>query len=200
VASRGKKTIGPRPELVQEILAKTEIETFYMYNSERFSQFAGERLGVKIGKGSVEQVGDIARAYSRATSPTVRKRAEEAVRVWLSTKFDVVAEPGGFPDFTCANAGSDSLYGFEVIYSEGVNRLAAMLNGVLGGATKELAESRFTELTFVAVLPDEERARIANRLFCRKMKVVLASRVRLLTGFVSGDPPEFVPTGGSLGQ
>ena len=58
VHSRGEKIIGPRPELVQEIKSKTNVSIFYMYNSERFIEYAGQYLGITIQKKSIEQVRD----------------------------------------------------------------------------------------------------------------------------------------------
>lgn len=56
----GGKTIGPRPELLSEIIAKTGLRAFYMYRSERFLEVAGKHFGVKVEKETVEQVKMIA--------------------------------------------------------------------------------------------------------------------------------------------
>ena len=58
VESKGKKIIGPRPELVEEILA-AGASSFYMYNSERFLVFAGQYLGVQVEQESIIQVREI---------------------------------------------------------------------------------------------------------------------------------------------
>ena len=59
VDSKGKKTIGPRPELVAEIYAKAPVSQFYMYNSQRFMQFAADYLGIDVREESIRQVHDI---------------------------------------------------------------------------------------------------------------------------------------------
>ena len=59
VDSKGEKTIGPRPELVQEINSKGKIENFYMYNSDRFLQYAKEYLELTISDKTIDQVRDI---------------------------------------------------------------------------------------------------------------------------------------------
>ena len=56
VDSKGKKTIGPRPELIEEIRAEAEADVFHMYSSERFMQYAREYLGVNVKEESITQV------------------------------------------------------------------------------------------------------------------------------------------------
>jgi hypothetical protein len=60
VKSRGKKRIGPRPELVDELSRKSGSKGFYMYTSELFLQHANEYLGAQVRQQSIEQVRDVA--------------------------------------------------------------------------------------------------------------------------------------------
>jgi hypothetical protein len=50
------QTIGPRPELTEEIIAKGGVRGFYMYRSDRFLEFAQKFLNVKVSKESVDQI------------------------------------------------------------------------------------------------------------------------------------------------
>ena len=59
VNSKGEKTIGPRPELVQEIFSEGKIENFYMYNSDRFLHYAKEYLKIDVSDKTIDQVRDI---------------------------------------------------------------------------------------------------------------------------------------------
>jgi len=60
------KTIGPRPELIEEITSEAGVESFYMYNMERFMEFAEEYIGVKLEKTSLEEVKATADLYDEA--------------------------------------------------------------------------------------------------------------------------------------
>ncbi len=60
VESQGRKTIGPRPELIEEISSKAGVLSFYVYNPERFIKYAKEYLEIDIQDKSVEQARDIA--------------------------------------------------------------------------------------------------------------------------------------------
>lgn len=68
INSNGKKTIGPRPELVEEICSKTGLKLFYMYNTQRFLEFSKTYLGTKINQKSIDQARDIAQISKDKTS------------------------------------------------------------------------------------------------------------------------------------
>jgi PIN like domain len=61
VDSNGSKTIGPRPELVEEILREGKVESFWMYSSDRFMQFARDFLNVEIEEDSIAQARNASR-------------------------------------------------------------------------------------------------------------------------------------------
>jgi DNA-binding NarL/FixJ family response regulator len=65
VESKGKKIIGPRPELVEELSSKAGVSSFYMYNSERFLEFAKKYLGIQVKPESIHQVRDITQLAKR---------------------------------------------------------------------------------------------------------------------------------------
>ncbi|MBZ0296753.1 MAG: PIN domain-containing protein [Anaerolineae bacterium] len=55
----GGKTLGPRPELIQEIFHKASVQ-FYMYTSDRFLQYATEYLNLKSADTSIEEIEEVA--------------------------------------------------------------------------------------------------------------------------------------------
>jgi len=52
------KTLGPRPELVSELLQKAGV-VFYMYNTERFAHYAKEQLGAEVKQASINEIRDV---------------------------------------------------------------------------------------------------------------------------------------------
>lgn len=52
------KTIGPRPELVEEILSKTGMR-FYMYQPAAFMQYAKEQLKQEVREQSIDEIRDV---------------------------------------------------------------------------------------------------------------------------------------------
>ncbi|MBB6342042.1 hypothetical protein HNP49_002210 [Pseudomonas fluvialis] len=92
VKQNGEKTISPRPELIGEILEKTRIQRFHMYNSENFLKFANEALSVEISKEAIQEVRDVTRVRDRerARIYTLRNMGRSAVKVvyeWLSGRY-----------------------------------------------------------------------------------------------------------------
>ncbi|MBD3290900.1 hypothetical protein GF337_18980 [candidate division KSB1 bacterium] len=55
----GNNTIGPHPELVDEILHEAKLDQFYMYNSERFLKYANKYLDTKISEDTLIEVRDV---------------------------------------------------------------------------------------------------------------------------------------------
>jgi len=56
IESAGRKTVGPRPELLDEMRREGGVVTFYMYNSERFVQYAKQYLGAEVKQESIDQI------------------------------------------------------------------------------------------------------------------------------------------------
>ncbi|MBO9100020.1 MULTISPECIES: PIN-like domain-containing protein [unclassified Rhizobium] len=56
------KTLGPRPELVSEIKAHSDVDAFHMYSVERFLKLAKEHLNIDVSTGSITEAREIARS------------------------------------------------------------------------------------------------------------------------------------------
>jgi len=80
--SKGKKTIGPRPELIEELRSEADVDAFYMYSSERFLSYAREYLGVHVKEESITQVRE-SKPIRRSIPNKQNSTAEIAVRAWL---------------------------------------------------------------------------------------------------------------------
>lgn len=58
IQSQGKQTLGPRPELVDEIVSTSGVQVFWMYNTARFLTYAKER-DPSVKAESIEQVRNV---------------------------------------------------------------------------------------------------------------------------------------------
>jgi PIN like domain len=79
--SNGKKTIGPRPELVEEILSAGKVENFWMYSSDRFMQFARDFLNVQIEQDSIVQAQNASDLISISASSMGSSNAQASLSV-----------------------------------------------------------------------------------------------------------------------
>jgi hypothetical protein len=118
VDSKGKKTIGPRPELVEEMRRRGGVSGFHMYTSERFLKYAKDFLGTQIKVESIQQVRDVRSQRITQSIPMFSddRRGLDAVEVWLKSRYvgDDVSRGPGRPDFLVLRRDGTSL-GFEVI-------------------------------------------------------------------------------------
>ena len=123
VKSAGKKTIGPRPELIDEIKSKAGVSSFYMYNSERFMQFAWKHLRIQVKAESIDQVRDVAQAgrpevrLRTRLIPQIHREVQRAVLGWVQNLHpgdEVLVNEHGFPDFIVTRTIDGARLGYEV--------------------------------------------------------------------------------------
>jgi hypothetical protein len=123
------KTIGSRPELIEEIRREAGVEKFHMYTTESFLRYSKQHLDVKVEDDAIDEV---KKAHSDGmysiifASPNEanfhhkqyveRHRgqiAEDAVYNWLATQgFDRIEQNTRFPDFIVHRDGF--INGYEV--------------------------------------------------------------------------------------
>jgi len=114
VESQGKKTIGPRPELVEEISSKAGVLSFYMYNSEHFIKYAKEHLKIEIQDKSIEQARDIALFATETYEPDLRLSNVFEI---TNKYFDDSSEPQKIV-IRFTNSGTDLIQVKKILYSD----------------------------------------------------------------------------------
>jgi hypothetical protein len=110
VDSQGKKTIGPRPELVEEISSKAGVVLFYMYSSERFTKFAKEYLKIEVQDKSIEQIRDIAEVEKR------KFKLRDGFEI-TNKSFDDTSDPQKIV-IRFTNTGYDPIQVRKILYSD----------------------------------------------------------------------------------
>lgn len=68
----GKKTLGPRPELISEIKAESNIDNIYFYTSERFLKYSTDYIGAVVSDKSINQVRDVSKLRSKNSISLVK--------------------------------------------------------------------------------------------------------------------------------
>jgi hypothetical protein len=170
IDSAGRKTIGPRPELVQEIKEKAGVDLFYMYNSERFMQYAREYLSAQIKEESISQVRDIARSavVNSSDLSSFGEAAEKAVQAWLQESHSdssISFNSRGFPEFICFDSNSNVRIGYEVKLARTHGRLIVhpRFRDVLYRGYHEVKEGKLDKFVLVIVLDEPDLVDIAHR-------------------------------------
>lgn len=83
--------LGPRPELVEEIKNKANVDMFYMYNSEQFMEYSDKYLKVKVHKDSIDEVRNISKTLqmkqTRIPYYKYYESLNSSVYYWLCNKY-----------------------------------------------------------------------------------------------------------------
>ncbi len=136
VNSSGDKTIGPHPALVKEILSKTQISYFYIYNSERFLEQAKKYLEISVRLESVQEIGDALKASERHIAKVgdvfygnqivswinekqMREKATIIFRQWIVNSFpndEILDGDGVSIDFIRIESPEGSKNAYKVVY------------------------------------------------------------------------------------
>lgn len=151
------RTIGPRPELVDEIKREAGVDAFYMYDSARFLKFAKEFLGAEIKQDSIQQVSDIAKeryenSQRRAFARHESHRLLSMVQEWLERELwhGHLKAQGTFPGLVGVKRGSK--VGFEIKVLRDVRNLGSGLRNAVYQASHGLITDHFSEIYVVVVL------------------------------------------------
>jgi hypothetical protein len=172
----GGKKLGPRPELLQEIFSKTNIERFYLYNSENFLANAKIHLEFKVSEELIQQV-IVATQYAGDEYSPFRSMAPKLFFKWLSDNCPIeeiqINNNEDLPDFVRRTAFGS--YGYELKYYNGTDfgfyKNSMVLGKQILEANKELDD---LTLVFVSKKPKPE---LFDRLYnevrkFEKMKII----------------------------
>lgn len=150
VDSQGKKRIGPRPELVDEIRRRADTELFHMYNSEQFVRWSGEYLKVALQSESVEQIREIKEAIAGHDRIfEYRRLVERLVEQWVRAQHRKAVYPRKerpYPDILVVTPEGRRI-GYQILsVSQRSPNLIPRLREVMLRAYYELHQQRMDEL------------------------------------------------------
>jgi hypothetical protein len=202
IESQGRKKLGPRPELVDEIIREANVERFHMYSSEQFLEFADTHLNIKVNKESIAQVTEskeeVRRFMGRSAEPThLSYLAERAVKTWLSSQYpssSIISNDRGFPDFT-VDLGPDGKLGVEVKSVRSQFVMSHQVDPIFRGY-HEVASGNLARCVFVyVIIGDGDENRFARMIRSRLGVIPLGIEIHFgrLTG--SEENPTFEPSG-----
>jgi PIN like domain len=197
IDSQGKKKIGPRPELTDEIIRETSQKTkyFYMYNLEQFLKYSNEYLNTSITEESISQVREVAKDLKRIESDrysSMRESSrvvEQAVFRWLRKRYEnchVFENEDIFPDYKVYNLESNEKLGFEIKAIQHPESIIMRLRDQQYRGYYEVKEGSLDQITFIFVADNEEVAIRSTKLAKKKFKD-LPSGINFVIGIVTED-------------
>ena len=198
IDSKGRRTIGPRPELVAEIGDKAGVRSFYMYTSERFIEYAGRYLNLRVRPETLSQVRDVAdvRRQEDESKPLISViSAVGAVMAYLSRvkpeyQFAVSALDTVF-DLIGTQLKTGALIGVEVGYSSMFTR------GMFDRITTRVFDYAQNETSFeeiIIIFTHEGNRHVDRTIRAIRSLSNIPPRVSFLVGVISvkDESPLFV--------
>lgn len=155
VDSQGKKQIGPRPELVEEISREGSADLFYMYNSAGFLKHAKDNIRADISESSIDQVKEISSKTDDAEiiAPSPNINARKIIESWaLSAHIIETVELS--PSF-CDIFGTDSSkqkIGIEIVKQVPTQGTMPKIDSILGLIQPEIKDGIIDRIELVVIL------------------------------------------------
>ncbi len=200
INSEGLKTIGPRPELTDEILIEAGVEKFYMYNPEGFLKYSKKLLHTKVSEDTIKEVRDISVSRSSAKVGASEFRriaisAEKAVYRWVKIGYEVV-EYDRYSSPNIIARSRDNKYGFVARLVRSPNTLEIPLLKLMHQSEYLIKEEDFDEISIVLVFTNIKAMNIVTKN-CATLADKMPSGLRIVIGFVetdrSGEIIDFFP-------
>ncbi|MBT3053650.1 MAG: DUF4935 domain-containing protein [Candidatus Thiodiazotropha sp. (ex Codakia orbicularis)] len=193
IDSNGRKNVGVRPELTDELYREARVERFYAYSTEGFLNYANEQLGAEVTEEAIEEVREISVSRRRIVTDHRSFRhlalsAEKAVHQWLESSFSELEENRrGFPDFV--GYQDKHKYGFEVMLIREPRMMIHRLRDLIHRAYYILNEEGFFEVALIFVVMDEHQISEMMR-FVKRRSIEMAGNIRIIVGKVDVDEEE----------
>lgn len=169
------KTIGPRPDLIDEMRRLASANLFWMYSDEQFLEHAQRYSGANISENTLSELREVTMSnvrdlndirlseksaifdgdwYKLASSMTVA-RAESCVFEWIRRHFEIVTHTQSFPDFIVQS--EVGLQGFEVKrLFHNLDSLFSMVTSALQHGYSAITNGILAQFTFVVVTMHED--------------------------------------------
>ena len=183
----GLKTIGPRPELRNEIKRTASVDFFYIYTASNFLKYSKDYLNLDVSNNVIEQVKSTTELATESFSSKFKPRgsfADVAVLKWLQKAHGVtsVFSRGSWPDFVTVE-GENDLVGFEVVYVQ--NDRAHQLQRYRQNYMRAFHEIRMGRLKRVDIILASDDPIYFNRLENDINSITIkADNIRAILGYL----------------
>ncbi|MGY2191876.1 PIN-like domain-containing protein [Pseudomonas pergaminensis] len=170
----GKKTVGPRVELIEEANRVGKLDRFLMSKPELFLKFANDFLAAEISEDTMREVRDVSSENKK--KQTILYDADHpnsatymAVANWILDRYSMLDDlSGGFPDFI-ANDGAEN-HAYIVHIATNDSKLA--LSRIIKKTIHTSILTKFTTLTVIFMVNTAaESERLLAYLFNTKTDI-----------------------------
>lgn len=190
--SGGRKRLGPRPELTEEISREASVQRFYIYTTANFLKFAGEKLDAEVSGDTLIEVQEAASLSGE--SPGTRARIFSSVESWLGRVYPHgvlrVAEGWGHDVEVLLPSGLST--SFEVITFNRRDSFRIKLRNRIDRANSTLSRGAYNSIELVLALRTEDGIQRAIDV-ASSFVADLPTNITILIGRFEAEHDEFVP-------
>ena len=169
------QTIGPRPELIHEIIEKSNVGSFYMYKSPSFLNYAKQYLGARINSETINQVDEISKfqnksRLSNSFSNTFYKKLDSLVLNWLHSRYPNhydIENSRRFPDFRIIDP--KGTIGFEYKVLNDIRLAKIRWNDLIYRGFFEITQGNFDNFIVCFVTMNTSSIENFDRLFSNEI-------------------------------
>lgn len=197
----GSKTIGPRPELIEEALEFGQVKCFLMYSPEGFLKYAKDVLQADISEDALQEVRSVSRDHASIDLSYNSTRfaiiAQEAIEKWLVEKYGSIEVSNSLPvDYLVTKA--ERRIGFDVRVLTGVMTSYKYFKDVVLAVDRKAKANKLDQVEILLAIPDESLAQLAQslcfHLMAGNLDVAVSIQVGLLDLARGLDNSTFIPT------
>lgn len=166
--SDAPKTLGPRPELIEEAASEGGVDVFLMYSPEGFLQAAKKTLKADISKATLDEVRDLSMSRSRldllaalGSDPERARLHHLAILKFLESRHPAISQRSGYPDYIVKKDGK--ILGFEVRSGTPRRSRPSDIRDALDQAVDAVRSGIVDELSIIWSTTAENHAAILGR-------------------------------------
>lgn len=186
----GPKTIGPRPELIEEAATTGGIETFIMYTPEGFLQYAKDYLHTPISDSTLEDVRDTSKELKNSSIDIDSYMMSLLGKIILFKKLRIIQGGSEIPhtkiDFLVEDPSGT--HGYEIRQLPRQEKLFAIsIRRAISKLTEILESDDIDTITFVFILDNAGQVNHLLQLLTNSKKNNTPTEIRVSIYVISED-------------
>ncbi|WP_339484332.1 PIN domain-containing protein [Pseudomonas sivasensis] len=188
--SEGTKTIGPRPELIEEAKLIGGINTFIMYNPEGFLQYAKEFLKTEISETTLEDVRDTSKENQKRISKASQllekiMKAKTPFRNWVIS-WGATEIPSDNLDLLTEYKGLN--HGYEIRPNLiDTSIFPTLIKNLISRATEKLKTEDISTYTLAFCLSSDDEAQELLTLMSQHKVRPVSESIIIVIGILNDD-------------
>ena len=182
----GKKTVGPRTELIEEASRRGNLDRFLMSKPELFLQYANDFLAAKISEDTMQEVRDVSSENKKKQTILYNNDHPNtdiynAVASWILDRHPMIDDLSGeFPDFIASDGTEDHAYIVHIVNDASTPEPLRTIKKTIHTSMI----TKFTTLTVIFIAKNiDESLRLLEHLYSNKIDTT-QDNIHIIIGYI----------------